>query len=137
MLDHELVQRARQVEMEFFRQMRVYDKVHKSHAKGKKLITCKRVDTNKGDALRPDYGSRLVWREIKHDSRLDLFAPTPPLEVMKMLITHCADNQNRDQPLRIATIDVRRAYFYAPVEREVYVKLPAEDSLPGESAIVT
>ena len=60
LLDHGLVQEARRVEIDFFRKMRVYDKVHKSYARGKKLITCKWADTNKGDAYRPDYRSRLV-----------------------------------------------------------------------------
>ncbi len=32
--------------------------------------------------------------------------------------------------------DVRRAYFYAPVKRKVYVALPPEDQLPGEEKMV-
>ena len=48
------------------------------------------VDTNEGDDKSPNYRSRLVGREVRIDSRLDLFAPTPPLEAMKFLILMCA-----------------------------------------------
>ena len=41
---------------------------------------------NKGDAENPEYRSRLVAKEIKKDNRDDLFAATPPLEALKLLI---------------------------------------------------
>ena len=74
-----------------------------------------------------------MGREIKTDNRLDLFAAPPPLEVMKALISEAAMGQEGDQPLRVATIDAKRAYFYVPMKRKVYIKLPPEDMLPGEA----
>ena len=38
---------ARKVGMEYFRKMRVYEKVHKSKARGYKVITTRWVDTSK------------------------------------------------------------------------------------------
>ena len=78
-LSHQLVVKARRLEIDYFKKMRVYDKVHKSEAKGCKIITTRWIDTNKGDDVTPDHRSRMVGREIKTDNRLDLFAATPPL----------------------------------------------------------
>ena len=36
------------------------------------------------------------------------------------------------EPLRLAAIDVKRAYFYAPAQREVHIEIPAEDREPGD-----
>ena len=135
-LDKAMVVKARQLEMQYFKKLGVYKKVHKSEAMGFKILTTRWVDTNKGDMQNPDYRSRLVGREIKKDNRLDLFAATPPLEVMKALISECAMGQSGNRPLRIATIDIKRAYFYAPVQRKVYIRPPLEDMLPGEEDMV-
>ena len=135
-LDREQVIKARMLELDFFRKMGVYQKVHKSYERGKKVISTRWVDTNKGDEKNPDYRSRLVGREIKKDSRMDLFSATPPLEVMKLLLSTAAQGQKDWRPLRVATVDIKRAYFYAPVRREVYIKIPDEDVLPGEEDMV-
>jgi hypothetical protein len=54
---------------------------------GRKPIGVKWVDVNKGDEGRPEYRSRLVAKEIKKDKREDLFAATPPLEALKILLS--------------------------------------------------
>jgi hypothetical protein len=48
------------------------------------------------------------------------------------LISHCAQNQQEVNPVRLATIDIKRAYFYAKARRDVYVKIPDEDMEPGD-----
>ena len=73
--------------------MRVYTKSDRSEVKQRqgKIISTKWIDTNKGTKDSPNYRSRLVGREIKKDKivRNDLYAATPPLEVIKLLIaTH-------------------------------------------------
>ena len=123
---------ARKTEIEFFKKMGVSIKVHKSKAFGNKVVTTRWIDTNKGDDKNRDHRSRLVGRELKTDNRLDLFAATPPLEMVKMLVSICARNQSRADPMRMATIDIKRAYFYAPVEREVFIQIPEEDKSPGD-----
>ena len=137
-LDWHKVVQARRLEIEYFKKMRVYEKCPRSEAKklGKKVITTRWIDTNKGDKAKPDYRSRLVGREIKTDARLDLFAATPPLETFKYLIARCAMGQSRRNPLRIATIDIKRAYFYAPCIREVFIEIPREDFEPGDEGMV-
>ena len=83
-----------------------------------------------------NYRSRLVGRELHLDRRNDLFAPTPPLEAMKALTSLCAKSQDGREPIRFATIDIKRAYFDAPATRKMFIKLPAEDCLPGEEDMV-
>ena len=78
LLKRDKVIEARKVEMEYFRKMGVYEKVHKSKARGYKVITTRWVDTNKGVGDEDNYKSRLVGRERNLDERHDLFAPTPP-----------------------------------------------------------
>lgn len=77
----------------------------------------------------PNYRSRNVAREIAYDKRDGLFAATPPLDVMKMLLSTLASG-NRGKRLMVA--DVKWAYFHAKCKRLTYVKLPPEDVLPGE-----
>ena len=76
---------------------------------GCKVITTRWLDINKGDQERPDYRSKLVGRELALDKRLDLFAATPPLESLKMICAICASNQNKRDPFRVLTVDVKRA----------------------------
>ena len=45
------------------------------------------MDVNKGDETKPEYRSRLVAKEINTSKREDLFAATPPLEALKILLS--------------------------------------------------
>ena len=77
-----------------------------------------------------------VAQEIKQDNRQDLFAATPPLEAKKVLFSWAVAegivwNIDNEEGMKIDFIDVRRACFYAPAVRKVYVELPAEDDTPG------
>ena len=114
--------------------MGVYRKVKRSwvRERGEKVIGVRWIDINKGDTLNPDYRSRLVAKDFKKGDRPDLFAATPPLEALKMIISIAASNPG----LQIMINDVKRAYFHAPVTRPVYVELPKEDRLEGEEDIV-
>ena len=96
--------------MQLFRNMKVYDKVPRWMAArdGCKVITTKWRDINKGDQRDPNYRARLVGREIKTDSGLDLFAATPPLESLRVICSTCTSNQDRQGPCRIMSVDVRR-----------------------------
>ena len=128
MLDRELATKARKLEMDFFKKMGVYSKVRRE--KWMKVITTKWIDTNKGDDRVPDYRSRLVGREIKRDRRLDLFAATPPLESLRFVLSVCASHQSssRAQDNYIVMVnDVKRAYFYAPAQRPIFVEILMND----------
>ena len=137
-LDKDMAREARKLEMQFFRNMKVYEKVPRWMAArdGCKVITTRWLDINKGDQQNPNYRARLVGREIRTDSRLDLFAATPPLESLRMICSMCASNQDRKNPYRIMSVDVRRAYFYAKATRPVYIEIPIEDFEPGDEGRV-
>ena len=133
-LDKKMSVEARKLEMQFFRNMKVYDKVPRWMAArdGCKVITTKCRDINKGNQRNPNYRARLDGREIKTDSRLDLFAATPPLESLRVIWSTCASNQDRQDPYRIMSRDVRRAYFHAKATRPVHIEIPIEDFEPGD-----
>ena len=130
-LDKDEVIKARMLEMDFFMKMGVKKKVDRDEVKKNKgkIVSTKWVDTDKGHG---GYRSRLVGREIKRDKRQDLFSPTPPLEVLKLLIAYCANNQRTDKPKRIGVIDVSRAYFYATCKRALKIS-SAESELHAMS----
>ena len=137
LLDKKLATEARRVEIEFFRKMGVYTKVRREP--WMRVITTKWIDTNKGDADDPNYRARLVGREIATHKRDDLFAATPPLESLRYIVSLCASNQFHANPVDkfcIMSNDIKRAYFYAPSTRPVYIKIPDEDYEEDDEARV-
>ena len=83
---------ARQDEMEFFHKMNAYTRCSRAciaEEKGK-LIDVRWIDTNKGDAANPNYRSRLVGREFNTYRDDALYAATPPLEALRLIISHAA-----------------------------------------------
>ena len=87
--------------------------------------------------MNPDYRSRLVAKEIKKDNRDDLFAATPPLEALKMLMSMAMtegvgyERGKETEGMKLEFIDIKRAFFHAEARRNVYVELPEEDMVPG------
>ena len=139
-LEWALVVAARIEEMEEFRKHGVYIKVPIKECMertGKKPIGVRWVDINKGDEVNPEYRSRLVAKEIKINKRDDLFAATPPIEALKMLLSAAVTEGkgyrkgNREGGMKLEFIDVRRAYFQANAVRDVFVELPEEDAEEG------
>ena len=64
LLDPTLVREARDLEMKFFNDMGVYDRVPRSQLRCKLITTCW-IDMHKGDISCPKYRSRLVGEEFK------------------------------------------------------------------------
>ncbi len=129
----ELAIEARKLEIDYFKSMGVYAKI--ARQPWMRVISTKWIDQNKGDSGSPNYRARLVGREIKRDQRLDLFAATPPLESLKLILSKCASNQHyaaESDRFVIMYNDVKRAYFHAPAKRPVYIKIPDEDFEPGD-----
>ena len=80
-----------------------------------------------------DYRSRLVAKEFKRGDKRELFAGTPPLEALKVLISDAATiDQDCNEEKKLMINDVKRAYFYAAATRPVYKEIPAEDLEPGD-----
>ena len=137
-LDPEEVKRARKLEIEYIKKMRVYTKVPRSKCEGMNIkpITTRWIDVNKGDDCNRNYRSRMVAREIKRDNRMDLFAATPPLEALKLLISEAATVRPQKRLKKIMVNDISRAYFYAPARRSVFIEVPEEDKDPGDGDVV-
>ena len=108
-LEKGLAIKARRLEVEYFKKMGVYTKVRREG--WMRVITTRWLDVNKGDEANPDYRSRLVGGEIKKDRRDDLFAATPPLESLRMLLSICASSQgNMDEAKNFVVMsnDIKR-----------------------------
>ena len=91
-LDPSLVAAARKEEMAFFRKLGVYKRVPREMVAklGGKMISVKWLDTNKGDKARPNYRSRLVARESNLGRDDAVYASTPPLEALRLIVSHAA-----------------------------------------------
>ena len=135
-LDPELVQKARALEMVYFRRMVVYTKVDRSMARGRKVIRTKWVDANKGDSLNVDYRSRLVAMEFNDAPDPSLFASTPPLEALRFILHQAATSGKKD-PQCVMLVDVKRAYFNAEATRDIFIEIPKEDRVSGDETSVS
>ena len=89
-------------------------------------------------------------REIRRKGENPIFAPTPPLESLRAILSLTATqefwpeevwnaSETSDQRLQVSMIDISRAYFNAKVDESdpVYVELPPEiDAPPGSCALL-
>ena len=128
------VRKARELELEYLRDLGVYEKVDEKEAVEKYGVTpvdTKWVDTDKALEEEPmQIRSRMCAREFKSDDRPDLCAWTPPLEALKAIISIAANHQ---ETFSIMHIDVSRAYFHAKVQRPVLARFPAEDRMSTDA----
>ena len=74
--------------------------------------------------------ARWVSKEYKTHARPELYSLTPPVEALKFVLSETATDEREGKVL--ALVDVRRAYFYAPARRKVFVELPREDYQLGD-----
>ena len=131
-LDGKEARKARLNEIEALVNMQVWDIVPVSScmsATGRKPINGRWVDVNKGDDNTKVYRSRYVAQEIKKqhggNQREGLFAPMPPLEALKVVLSCAASRPNLDHKLMF--IDISKAYLHAyVVDPNLYVVLPKE-----------
>ena len=141
-LPTELVKLARKKELDYFQMKRVWKRVPHEEAwrvKGRPPITVRWVDVNKGDDENPEIRSRLVARQIRGCNEDPMFAPTPPLEALRTVLSYAATDIDGEAPrcraagspdrMQISLIDISRAYFNAKCDPEnpTYVALPSED----------
>ena len=96
-LDRGLVAIARQKELKYFLAREVWLKRPRNEAyqvMGKRHISVKWVDVNKGDDLNPNYRSRPVARNIRLPGEEAVFAPTPPLDALRTVLSAAAADWN-------------------------------------------
>ena len=76
----------------------------------------------------------MVAQEFTKGKLNTIFAATPPLEAKKALLSLAVTEgigYGDGWCYKLDFIDIKRAYFYAPAKRDVYIKLPIEDHLEG------
>ena len=150
-LNPEMVKAARQLEIKYAEQKPVWEKIPRAVAKqrGWKIVKSRWIDINKGDDKAPNYRSRMVGKEFNDSVLEGLFAATPPLEALRLLLSHAASysgpsgisargsrpTMKHCKSLLIA--DVSRAFFEAPAKRDLCVELPEEALAAGETVVDT
>ena len=100
-LDPKLVLKARQLEVEYIREMRLYDKVPIKMCwdrSGKKPIGGRWLDVNKGDSDKINMRSRYVAKDFNRGKGgIELFAATPPLEGLKWILAIAAQRSQYNE----------------------------------------
>ena len=133
------VRAARKCEIDTLVAMGVYEVVprSKAHRSGQKIIQTRWLDAYKStNPQKCDVRSRYVAKEFATTSRDDVFAATPALEVVKIMMSLVASsNEGRCPSQRIMVMDIKRAFFYAPMHRELYIELPDEANREGGLAM--
>ena len=127
-----LVREARNEEMKHMMK-KIFKVVKKSESyrvTGKGPISTKWVDTDKshgtGEML---VRSRWVARDFKakgEKDREDLFSATPPLEIIRYLLSRQATKRQDGRERKTLYIDVKKAHLVPKCTQDVYVELPTE-----------
>ncbi|CAK0830057.1 unnamed protein product [Prorocentrum cordatum] len=139
-LDPTRVKAARRLEMDFMAQLGVWVYAREEDCRrelGRRPLSVRWVDIDKGDTDRPDYRSRLVVRETKAQSTIAgddigaVFAATPPLECLR-LICGMAMSSDPSEGRVLRFLDISRAHPHCEIKRTVYIKLPEEDPMSQE-----
>ena len=124
------VRQARLKEIQTLESMKVYDKVPRSDATsgGYKIVKTRWLDVDKGEGGNvSDVRSRCVAKEYNTGNRDDVFAATPALEAVRLLISLTASSRAGHVPkARLMALGVKRAFLYAPVEGTIFIELPEE-----------
>lgn len=130
-----LVRYARREEIDFMLEWQVWEEVPVARcwqATGKGPLAGRWVDVNKVDSAHPNVGCRYVAKETACEKNDDFFAAMPPIEALRMLISHAATGRTSGRNGRkILVTDARKAHLHAMTEREIFVDLPLEITRPG------
>jgi hypothetical protein len=131
-LDAANVKEARKEEIQYMITKGIWEEVSVQECwdrTGKAPVTVKWVDTDKGSNGQELIRSRLVARDfrVKGDKdREDLFAATPPLELLRLLISKTATRVGPKGFRKLLFIDVKKAHLNPKCEKDVYFWLPDE-----------
>ena len=122
-LDPEKVAEARQEEVAFMKERGLWQVV--PIPDGVTPVSVRWVDVLKADGVTR---SRLVARDFKGSDRHrdDLFAATPPLEAIRVLISRAATATPSWGRRKMMFIDAKKAHLNSKCEEDVYIELPAE-----------
>ena len=115
--------------------MRVYIKVPRARARGAKAIGVRWLDVNMANpGEKPDVRARCVAKEYNTSDRDDIFAGTPALEAVRLMLSSVATTETGHAPRyrRLMIMDVKRAFLHAAIKGEMFIELP-EEAMEGES----
>ena len=110
----------------------VYRKIMRAEARkrGMKVIKSRWGDIDKWDDVDENYRSRVVGKEFNDGSELaeDLFAGTPPLEGVRLLLSEAAIVDDGEVGEKVVVVaDVKKAFYEALAKRAMAMELPEED----------
>ena len=123
----------RREEVEYIRRHKIYVRVPREvclRETGKAPVKTGWAETDKGQPGKPNVRARWVAKEYKTHAIPELYASTPPSEVLKVVLSEIATDEREGKVL--ALVDVRRANLYAPARRKVFVQVPPEHYKPGD-----
>merc|ERR1712051_393273 len=105
-LDPVLVKAARDKELKYVHDMGIYEYWSTSDAmnrSGKRPLRLKWIDTDKGGG---NLRSRLVCTEVRKPGTEAIFAPTPPLDSMRLVVCKAAERVGKSgKPLTLQLLD--------------------------------
>jgi hypothetical protein len=127
-----MVKKAREEEMGHMKG-KIFKVVKKDEAwkvTGKAPISTKWVDTDKTHGTgTPLVRSRWVARDFKdpkEKDREDLFSATPPIELMRFVLSRQATVRKNGKVRKTMFLDVKKAHLAPLCKTDVYVELPPE-----------
>ena len=132
-LDPELCAKARREEVEYIRRHKMYTRVRRLACLSetdKALIKTGWTETDKGQPGKLSVHGRWVGKKSQTHARPELYASTPPLEALKVVLSEVPTGKRGGKVL--ALVDVRRAYLYAPASStKKSIRRTAARRLPG------
>ena len=130
-MNEALVHAACREELQSFKDIGVYEYVRREVAAGDsrgRIVGVRWVRINKGTRLKQLIRCRLVAQEFaRMDVRDDLFAGTPPLAALRLLLSEACSRGAKSRRVRFKVIDVKKAFLYGKMDRTLYIELPPED----------
>ena len=129
LLDPREVRQARLKEVRYLHEKHVYTKIRRAAAQRRKIkiLRTRWIDVDKGD-------SGFVAMEFKTTKLDGLFAFTPPLEALKLLISYVATKDDvHGDALKEATAS--RVHISRLQSAEHLVELPDEDKSDGQDVV--
>ena len=125
---------ARNKEIGYVREKGVYVRMKRTEAnkRGIRVVGTRWIDHNKGDEDNEDIRSRLVAKDFNQSKMEGLFAATPPLEGLKLLLSEAATMEDwqeieGEKQVIVMINDVARAFFEADMINDLCVEIPEED----------
>ena len=116
------VAKARMEEMRLYEKLQAFEEETDETCvlrTGRKPIYCRWRDINKGDSERVEV---LVAREIKQKGTDSYFAGTPPMALVRYVISRAATLSKTGKTRQLMILEAKRAFLHVDALTETYVK---------------